>query len=181
MLVFGKSSGTTFSNALKGESQWRDLPADAADVSLERLNLIDSNKSGESVSEVGQEIRDIMQKHCGVFRFPDLLEEGVVKIKQTEEKVNNLSISDKSKIFNTARIEALEIQNLIEVAVSSLLSADARKESRGAHDREDFTERNDKDWLKHTMWFKNDDDLKYKKVNLKPMTIDSVDPVKRTY
>ena len=181
LLVFGKSSGTTFSNALKGESQWRDLPSDAADVSLERLNLIDSNNSGESVSEVGQEIRDVMQKHCGVFRFPDLLEEGVVKIKQTEEKVNNLSISDKSKIFNTARIEALEIQNLIEVAVSSLLSADARKESRGAHDREDFTERNDKDWLKHTMWFKNDDVLKYKKVNLKPMTIDSVDPVKRTY
>jgi succinate dehydrogenase / fumarate reductase flavoprotein subunit len=181
LLVFGKSSGTTFSNALKGESHWRDLPSDAADVSLERLNLIDSKKSGESVSEVGQEIRDIMQKHCGVFRFPDLLEEGVVKIKQTEEKVNNLSISDKSKIFNTARIEALEIQNLIEVAVSSLLSADARKESRGAHDREDFTERNDKDWLKHSMWFKNDDVLKYKKVNLKPMTIDSVDPVKRTY
>jgi len=181
LLVFGKSSGNTFSNALKGESQWRDLPSDAADVSLERLNLIDSNKSGESVSEMGQEIRDIMQKHCGVFRFPDLLEQGVVKIKQTEEKVNNLSISDKSKIFNTARIEALEIQNLIEVAVSSLLSADARKESRGAHDREDFTERNDKDWLKHTMWFKNDNALKYKKVNLKPMTIDSVDPVKRTY
>ena len=181
LLVFGKSSGTTFSNALKGESHWRDLPSDAADVSLERLNLIDSKKSGESVSEVGQEIRDIMQKHCGVFRFPDLLEEGVTKIKQTEEKVSNLSISDKSKIFNTARIEALEIQNLIEVAVSSLLSADARKESRGAHDREDFTERNDKDWLKHTMWFKNDDALKYKKVNLKPMTIDSVDPVKRTY
>ena len=181
LLVFGKSSGTTFSNALKGESHWRDLPSDAADVSLERLNLIDSKKSGESVSEVGQEIRDIMQKHCGVFRFPDLLEEGVTKIKQTEEKVNNLSISDKSKIFNTARIEALEIQNLIEVAVSSLLSADARKESRGAHDREDFTERNDKDWLKHSMWYKNDDALKYKKVNLKPMTIDSVDPVKRTY
>jgi succinate dehydrogenase / fumarate reductase flavoprotein subunit len=181
LLVFGKSSGNTFSNALKCESHWRDLPSDAADVSLERLNLIDSNKNGESVSEVGQEIRDIMQKHCGVFRFPELLEEGVLKIKQTEEKVNNLSISDKSKVFNTARIEALETQNLIEVAVSSLISADARKESRGAHDREDFTERNDKDWLKHTMWLRNEETLKYKKVNLKPITTDTVDPVKRTY
>ena len=181
LLVFGKSSGNTFSNKLKKQSQWQDLPLDAADISLERLNAIDSNKSDVSVSEVGKEIRDIMQKHCGVFRFPDLLEKGVVEIKKTEEKVHNLSISDKSKIFNTARIEALEIQNLIEVAVSSLLSAHARKESRGAHDREDFTERNDKDWLKHTMWFKNEDDLKYKKVNLNPMTIDSVDPVKRTY
>ena len=122
-----------------------------------------------------------MQKHCGVFRFPELLEEGVVKIHEVAKRSKETMIGDKSKTFNTARIEALELDNLVEVAVASLVSADARKESRGAHDRSDFPDRDDKMWLKHSMWFKENSRLEYKPVQLQPLTAESVEPKVRAY
>jgi succinate dehydrogenase / fumarate reductase flavoprotein subunit len=102
-------------------------------------------------------------------------------IKDVEQRVANIAIGDKSRVFNTARVEALEIQNLIEVAVASLVSADARKESRGAHDRVDFPERDDENWLKHTLWFKQDSRLDYKPVHLRPLSAQSIEPKVRTY
>ena len=118
----------------------KDLPADAADRTMARLARLDSQKDGESVHEVGAEMRRTMQAHCGVFRFPDMLVEGVKKIKEIAERAQRTGIKDKSKVFNTARVEALELDNLIEVAVATLVSAEARKESRGAHDRADHPE-----------------------------------------
>ena len=126
-------------------------------------------------------LRRVMQAHCGVFRFPDLLTEGVQQIKQVAERVARTEIKDKSKVFNTARVEALELDNLIEVARSTMVSAEARKESRGAHDREDFHSRDDVNWMKHTLWYKDGDRLDYKPVNLKPLTAESVAPKARVY
>ena len=122
-----------------------------------------------------------MQRNCGVFRFPDLLANGVAEIKEVEQRVMRTQISDKSKVFNTARIEALELDNLIEVAVASLVSAEARKESRGAHDRSDFSERDDENWLKHTLWFKEGNRLDYKPVHMNPLTAETIEPKVRTY
>jgi succinate dehydrogenase / fumarate reductase flavoprotein subunit len=159
----------------------KDLPADASARTMTRLARLDNQKEGESVHEVGAELRRIMQAHCGVFRFPDMLVEGVRKIKETAVRVGRTGIKDKSKVFNTARVEALELDNLIEVALATLVSAEARKESRGAQARADFPERDDKNWIKHTLWYKEGNRLDYKPVHLRPLTVQTMEPKVRTY
>ena len=159
----------------------KDLPADAADRTLARLERLQNQTSGENVYQVANDMRRTMQAHCGVFRFPDLLAEGVSKIREIAQRVARTEIKDKSKVFNTARVEALELDNLIEVARASMVSADARKESRGAHDRADYHQRDDVNWLKHTLWFKDGDRLEYKPVHLKPLTAATFEPKVRTY
>jgi len=189
LLVFGKASGEQVVKDLKADAiAHQDLPKDAADRALARLARLDSAKSGESVHEVGAELRRTMQLHCGVFRFPDSLAEGVRKINEVAKRAGSLYFKDKSKVFNTARVEALELDNLIEVARSTMISADARKESRGAHDRADCHDtpenpngRNDKEWLKHTMWYRDGDRLEYKAVNLQPMSTESIELKVRSY
>ncbi len=182
LLVFGKASGEQVVKDLAGSgSALQELPKDAADRALERVARLDSAKSGESVSEVGAELRRTMQNHCGVFRFPDSLAEGVKKIAEVAERAKHLHVKDKSKVFNTARVEALELENLVEVAVSTMVSAHARQESRGAHDRSDFPKRDDVNWMKHTFWYKNGNRLEYRPVNLKPLTVASFEPKARVY
>ena len=181
LLVFGKASGDTMIRFLKENPGHKDLPKDAADKTSARLARLDSQQGGESVHEVGTEMRRIMQAHCGVFRFPDMLIEGVKKIKETAERVKRTQIGDKSKVFNTARVEALELENLIEVAVATLESAEARNESRGAHDRADYPQRDDVNWLKHSLWYKEGSRLDYKPVHMKPLTVQSIEPKVRTY
>jgi succinate dehydrogenase / fumarate reductase flavoprotein subunit len=188
LVVFGKASGDSMIRFLKENPGHRTLPADAAEPTMARLARLDGQKNGESVHEVGSEIRRTMQAHCGVFRFPDLLAEGVKKIRALSERVARTGIADRSKVFNTARVEALELDNLIEVARATMVSADARKESRGAHDRADCHDRpgypngrDDKDWLKHTLWYKQGDRLEYKPVNLKPLSAETIPPKARAY
>jgi succinate dehydrogenase / fumarate reductase flavoprotein subunit len=181
LLVFGKASGDSVVKYLAENRGHKDLPKDAADLTLSRLARLDNQKGGENVSEVAKEMRRTMQAHCGVFRFPDMLVEGVKKIREVADRSTRTEIKDKSKVFNTARVEALEVDNLIEVARSTMVSAEARKESRGAHDRADFAKRDDVNWLKHTLWFKDGDRMEYKPVTLKPMTAESIEPKVRTY
>ncbi len=181
LLVFGKAAGEQMSKDIDGERAHQDLPQDAADLALARLARLDAATSGESVSEIGAELRRTMQLHCGVFRFPDSLAEGVRRILDVAERAKRTFIKDKSKVFNTARIEALELDNLVETAVATMVSAEARKESRGAHDRSDFHQRDDVNWLKHTFWFKDGNRLDYKPVKLKPLTVESFQPKARVY
>ena len=181
LLVFGKASGDSMIRFLKENPGHKDLPKDAADQSCARLARLDAQQGGESVHEVGAEMRRIMQAHCGVFRFPDMLVDGVSKIKETAARAQRTQIRDKSKVFNTARVEALELDNLIEVAVATLVSAEARKESRGAHDRADHHQRDDANWLKHTLWYKEGNRLDYKPVHMQPLTVQSIEPKVRTY
>jgi succinate dehydrogenase / fumarate reductase flavoprotein subunit len=136
---------------------------------------------GEKVSVVGADLRRTMQLHCGVFRFPDSLAEGVRKMLEIAERAQRISITDKSKVFNTARVEALELDNLVEVALATMISADARKESRGAHDRSDYHERDDANWLKHSLWYKDGNRLAYKPVKTKPLTVAAFEPKARVY
>jgi succinate dehydrogenase / fumarate reductase flavoprotein subunit len=182
LLVMGKSSGRAMIEFLRGEGRvHRDLPDGAADYSLGRLNRLDTQMGGEEVHEVRGEMQRTMQAHCGVFRFPDMLAQGVEKIRAVAERAKRTQIRDKSKVFNTARVEALELENLIEVARATMVSANARQESRGAHDRADFHKRDDANWLKHSLWYREADRLDYKPVNLKPLTVESFPPKARVY
>ncbi|MGE5640673.1 MAG: succinate dehydrogenase/fumarate reductase flavoprotein subunit, partial [Clostridia bacterium] len=140
-----------------------------------------SATSGERVPEVLNDLRRTMQAHCGVFRFPDDLHRGVQKMLEIEERSRRTFIADKSKVFNTARVEALELENLVETALSTMISAEARKESRGAQARADFPERDDRNWMKHTLWYKDGNRLDYKPVHLKPLTVPTLEPKVRTY
>ncbi len=126
LLVFGKAAGEQVIKDIAGEKTHRDLAPDAADLALARLARLDGSTGGESVSEVGADLRRIMQLHCGVFRFPDSLADGVTKILAVAERAKSTFIRDKSKVFNTARVEALELDNLVETAVATMISAQAR-------------------------------------------------------
>ncbi len=181
LVVFGREAGNTVVKFLKENPGLKDLPKDAADRTVARLARLDGQKNGERVADVGAEMRRTMQAHCGVFRFPDMLVNGVTKIKQVAERLQHTEIKDKSKTFNTARVEALELDNLMEVAQATMISAEARKETRGAHDREDFHKRDDVNWLKHTLYFKQGHKLEYKPVHLKPLTVEGFEPKARTY
>ncbi len=181
LLVFGRAAANAAIRFLRENPGHKDLPEDAADRTLVRLARLDNQKNGERVADVAAEMRKIMQTHCGVFRFPELLAEGVRKIKQLAERAARTEIKDKSRVFNTARVEALELDNMVETAVATLVSAEARKESRGAHDRADFPKRDDAHWLKHTLYFKENHRLAYRPVHLKPLTVEGFEPKARTY
>ncbi len=188
LLVFGRAAGNHIvDNATKGKAH-KDLPKDAADVSLARLARLDGSSSGEYAQDVANDIRSTMQQHAGVFRTRASMDEGVGKIAAIAERVKAITLKDKSKVFNTARIEALEVENLIESARATMVSAAARHESRGAHTVNDHADspehpngRNDAVWMKHTLWYSAGNRLDYKPVNLKPLSVESIPPKVRTF
>ncbi|HYL25285.1 MAG TPA: succinate dehydrogenase flavoprotein subunit [Burkholderiales bacterium] len=182
LLVFGKASGEQVIKDIRGQpAPHRNLPKDAGEATRARLARLDGANSGERVVDVLNDLRRTMQAHCGVFRFGDDLKKGVQMVEQIAARCGRIFIADKSKVYNTARVEALELENLVETAVSTMVSAEARKESRGAQSRDDYPERDDKNWMKHTLWYKEGNRLDYKPVHLRPLTVQTMEPKLRTY
>ncbi|MEO8567420.1 MAG: succinate dehydrogenase flavoprotein subunit, partial [Betaproteobacteria bacterium] len=173
LLVFGRSAGNHIVASKLKDRAWKPLPAAAGEATNARLAALDARTSGERTQDVADHIRNEMQSHCGVFRTQSLLADGVTKIMALAERARHVAINDKSKVFNTARIEALELDNLVEVSRATIVSAEARKESRGAHAREDFPERNDAEWMKHTLFHSEGAKLSYKPVQMKPLTVET--------
>ena len=188
LLVFGRAAGKHIVDAgLKAQSH-KPLPAGAGHAALARLERLDASTSGEYSQAVANDIRKSMQLHASVFRTQARLDEGVAQIAALAERVKHIHLADKSKVFNTARIEALEVENLIEAAKATMVSAANRTESRGAHTVDDYPDtpehpngRNDEQWLKHTLWYSEGNRIAYKPVNLKPLTVESVPPKVRTF
>ncbi len=182
LIVFGKAAGEHIIETVRQESSvHQTLPADAVDRSVARLDRLEQSRDGEYAQDVANDIRAVMQSHAGVFRTQELMDEGVQKILEIEQRVDRIHLRDKSKVFNTGRIEALEVENLIEAAKATMISAAARKESRGAHAHDDHPDRDDEHWMKHTLWFKQENRLDYKPVQMNPLTVESVPPKKRTF
>ena len=188
LLVFGRAAGNHIVEFNSKSKSHKALPADAADRTLARLSRLDNATSGEYAQDVANDLRASMQLHAGVFRTQASMDQGVTKIADLRERVNAINLKDKSRVFNTARIEALEVENLIEAAQATIVSAAARHESRGAHTVDDYSDspehpngRNDAEWHKHTLWYSEGNRLSYKPVQMKPLTVDSVELKVRTF
>nr|WP_218940888.1 succinate dehydrogenase flavoprotein subunit [Allopusillimonas soli] len=182
LIVFGRSAGNHIvASHPERQHSHQPIPQSSIDKSIARVDELETRSSGENVYEVHNAMRNSMQGHCGVFRTLDLLNEGVTQIEQIADRCDNVYFKDKSKVWNTARIEALELANMKEVALATTKSAANRFESRGAHALADYPERDDENWLRHTLWFSEDRRLEYKPVQMKPLTVDSFPPKARTF
>jgi succinate dehydrogenase / fumarate reductase, flavoprotein subunit len=187
LLVFGRAAGNHIVE-FNSSTVHKPLPLDAADKALARIARLDNASDGEYAQDVANDIRAAMQQHAGVFRTQAIMDAGVSKIAELRKRVNTIGLKDKSKIFNTARIEALEVENLIEAAEATIVSAAARHESRGAHSVDDYSDtpehpngRNDTDWHKHTLWYSEGNRLAYKPVQMTPLTVASVPLTVRSF
>jgi succinate dehydrogenase / fumarate reductase flavoprotein subunit len=191
LLVFGRAAGNHIVDFSSRDAEFKPLPADAADRALERLNRLEAQAGGEYAQDVANDIRNTMQSHAGVFRSQETMDAGVRKIAALRERVNAIGLKDKSRIFNTARVEALEVENLIEAAQATIEGAAARHECRGAHLVRDYEHpadhptaplgRDDAQWMKHTLWHREGNRLSYKPVKTRPLTVESVPPAIRTF
>ncbi len=181
LVVFGRAAGIQIEKQMREGYQVKDATEADIERAMARLNRLNSSTGGERVADVRKELQATMQLYFGVFRDGESMQKGLELLKGIREKINNLHLEDKSQSFNTARIEALELENLMEVAEATAVAAEVRKESRGAHARNDFTERDDENWLCHSVYFPIDKTVGKRAVNFAPKTVPAFPPKVRTY
>ena len=180
LVVFGRAAGRHINNDVSKSSQ-SSLSKENVEQSIMPLVKLQETKAGESVFALKAEMQNIMQSYFGVYRNETLMKEGIEKLRSVTEKTKKIHLGDKSNQFNAERVEILEYLNLLDIANSTAYSALERKESRGAHAREDYPERDDENWLCHSLYFKNNDEVKKRKVNLTPKSVDAFKPKARVY
>jgi len=181
ILVFGRAAANHIIDYLQENKYHRAISEEMVQGVVDKLKRFEApNPDGESVSTLRDELKQVMEDHCGVFRNKDVLKEGVDKVEHLVKRMENIKIEDHSQVFNTARVEAFELENLMAVALATIHSAYAREESRGAHSRTDFPDRDDKSWMRHSL-YSYESGLDYKPVRTKPLSVDSFPPKPRVY
>ncbi len=181
LVVFGRAVGLQVKKSLDEGFESLDASDTNVEQAMSRLNRLNSTTSGESVAKVREDLQRVMQLYFGVFRDGEAMQKGLAQLQEIRKRVENLHLEDKSQAFNTARIEALELENLLEVAEATAVPAEFRKESRGAHARNDFTERDDENWLKHSLFHPADKKVTKREVNFAPKTVEAFPPKIRSY
>jgi len=181
LVVFGRAAGLQIEKSLKDGFSSDNASESDVELAVSRLDRLNHSSSGESVAKVRADLQSIMQLYFGVFREGESMQKGLNMLDEIGQRMKNLHLEDKSVAFNTARIEALELENLYEVAYATAVAAEERKESRGAHARNDFTERDDENWLKHSLYFPNDKRIEKRDVNFSPKTVEAFPPTVRSY
>ncbi len=181
ILVFGRAVGIDIIDYLKEHSHHRPLNDSVVEPLMTRFSRWSKPGEGLSVRELRDQARKTMEDHAGVFRTEAVMAEGVEKMKAVRERLNEVRLGDQSKVFNTARVEALELENLIDTGMAIAMSALRRQESRGAHSRPDYEKRDDQNWMKHSLYFKDGDRMDYKPVRTKPLSVETFPPKERVY
>ncbi len=181
LVVFGRASGMFIEQQLREGIDLKDASEADIEAAMAGLNHLNDSTGGENASVLRAELQTIMQNYFGVFRRGDFMQEGIAKLAALRPRIKNVALGDKSNAFNTSRIEALELQNLFEVAEATAITAEARTESRGAHAREDFQERDDVNWLCHSVFFPSDKRVGKRGVNFNLKTREAFEPQIRTY
>jgi succinate dehydrogenase / fumarate reductase flavoprotein subunit len=181
ILVFGRVAGMDVTDYLRENPHHRPMDEAAVERVMARFTRWDQQGEGISVRALRDEFRKVMEDHAGVFRTEEVMTEGVELVKAVRAKLADVRLSDHSRVFNTARVEALELENLIDVGMAIAMSALARRESRGAHSRPDYPKRDDQNWMKHSLYLREGDRMDYKPVRTKPLTVEAFPPKERVY
>jgi succinate dehydrogenase / fumarate reductase flavoprotein subunit len=181
ILVFGRAAANHVIEHLQEQRYHRAIPDGATDAAMQRLARWDRQGRGESIAQLRRELSKVMEDHCSVFRNEEVLHEGQDKVLALRERLQDAYIDDHSQVFNTARIEAMELENLIDTGLATVTSALERRESRGAHSRIDYPERDDVHWLRHSLFSLDGHKMDYKPVRMKPLTVETFPPKQRTY
>ena len=181
LVVFGRATGMFIQKDLKSGGGVQPADKDDINNALHRLNALNNSESGYETAEVKKELQQCMQNYFGVFRRGEYMKKGLDELQEIREKVNQLHLKDKSNAFNTSRVEAIELQNLFEVAEATAIAAYSRDESRGAHARDDFPERDDEKWLCHSLYDPLSKSVSKRDVNFSPSKVEAFPPIVRTY
>jgi succinate dehydrogenase / fumarate reductase flavoprotein subunit len=173
LVVFGRAAGLHVKQSVREGLGFREPTKADIDKALARLHRWDTNEKGESVEHIRLGLQKVMQDDFGVFRTAKNMQGGFKKLQELQSRLQYAVIKDKSKCFNTSRIEALELDNLMATAVATAYLANERTESRGAHARYDYPERDDRHWLKHSIYFANGK-IAFRPINMKPLEVDPI-------
>jgi succinate dehydrogenase / fumarate reductase flavoprotein subunit len=181
LVVFGRATGIFIQEDLKSGGGVKSADKDDIDNALDRLNTLNNSDSGYETAEVKKELQQCMQNYFGVFRRGEYMKKGLDELQEIRDKVDQLHLKDKSNAFNTSRVEAIELQNLFEVAEATAIAAYSRDESRGAHARDDFPDRDDERWLCHSLYDPLLKTVSKRDVNFNPSEVEAFPPIVRTY